>query len=500
MRSQRMIFGSQGPTEGPNTAFTSHRSQPSEESDLESEAEVSETPDDEEMADVGEYGEDDEDENENDENDDEDNGYDGDDDDENDDDSDEDIMDIREGMCDIDIDPDETMGELEMGFDDVAIDEEGGEEEEEEESDSDSDADLEAFSGLEAPSDRWHPVYHVSKGLFPFNLSLTEDEVSWCRQMMTERPVDSEKGKGLKSYVKRGQSEMARFIYETAKMCAKSGFDTDFPPEVYKKKETFWNSKIEWLSYRLSFAAQIEAFAQNFDLQQVIGCDSPSRELPLTAGEVLALLFSRHEQDDSMGTGAAYEIRLGLHVLVAVVVFENFPLPMVDGGLVLKSLQDVRRDSQRSGGTGFGPWGIAEGINLDDDDVVVFGPVDRVDSHGDKRLNLTVQPPALQNMRIVKKSYPIPIRIQKRCPRLTIFLVRNGLGCRIDRLRAKRKDRKRHGTRKQWSCEVTVKCAGTGFKSWKKRAHRKSKKDAVKSVGLGLLHDLNTDYNAYHLQ
>ncbi|KAF3230811.1 hypothetical protein TWF192_005303 [Orbilia oligospora] len=87
--------------------------------------------------------------------------------------------------------------------------------------------------------------------------------------------------KSLGDYVREGQYNLQHRICEIGKWVIHSGTTQHVKHSQYE----LWVHKVA------NSLGQLEAFAENFDLGGLLGCDQGTSELPLTGGEVLALVY-----------------------------------------------------------------------------------------------------------------------------------------------------------------------------------------------------------------
>ncbi|KAF3283314.1 hypothetical protein TWF970_001294 [Orbilia oligospora] len=321
---------------------------------------------------------------------------------------------------------------------------------------------------------QWSPNLHVSNKLLYFNLHLTEEEVEWCRKVMTTgRNINGdETTKSLADYVREGQYDLQHRICEIGKWAIHSGTTQHARHSQYE----LWVHKIA------NSIGQLEAFAENFDLGKILGCDQETSELPLTGSEVLALI---HICGKYLGTGVDRELIMGLDILTVSVIFDAVPIPYVDPEIVHFILDTARRCSQRKNGSGFGPWGQIDfqDIDLSGDKVTQFGSADR-SLTGDQDLNNKVKPAELLTMIMVKAIHPVPSRIQRHFPKLATLFMDKGLECNIGQLKKKRGQ--------HYVCKAVVKCAGLGFKVWTVKARAKSTGTVIKNLSIQLYHEIES--------
>ncbi|KAK6497256.1 hypothetical protein TWF506_004730 [Arthrobotrys conoides] len=399
--------------------------------------------------------------------------------------SDEMVMeDLKIGVSALDIDGDndmwDLMGELRMG-EEKEDNIEGIEGRKEEVDEQEEQAKIRGPGrerGWAYFHGQWSPNLHVSTRLLMFNLYLTDEEVKWCQNMMVTRSG----GVGtypLSVYVREGIHDLKQRISDIGKMIIDSGAGQH--PRYFQFQV--------WVSKLANSIGQIATFAENFDLRELLGCDKKTSQLPLTSGEVLALLYAYGK---NFGTGVDQEIKLGLDILIATVIFDALPIPAVDPEIVSYFLEIARRSSKRQNGSGFGPWGQVDiqTIDFSGDHITKFGTVDR-SLTANEELNAKVKPAELLTMVIVKASYPVPSRIKQHFPGLAVSLVSKGLECKIERLKRRRG--------KNFFCKASVRCAGFGFNHWTATAKALSTETVVKRVAAQLQREIDLAYFGVHL-
>ncbi|EGX45602.1 hypothetical protein AOL_s00169g208 [Orbilia oligospora ATCC 24927] len=317
-------------------------------------------------------------------------------------------------------------------------------------------------------------VFAPSKKLFHFNLFPTKGEVEWATSMMRARPNDWE-DQTFVWHLRGAQQRLSFHIIRSARN---------------KIHERFDEASTTGITRQLASLTQIEKFAENFDLSAVLGCDKDIQsQLPLTAGEVLALLcaYNRNVR------GLTHQVMCGLDVLVASVLFENVPARCLNPGVVQDNLQFARMNAPRGNGTGYGTFGLKKQDDIvltsaGDDDAILQHHIDR-----SFWSDCNIEPAVLLNVTITRRHKAIARRIEKMCPRLTELLCKLGLACKIKRL-CQRKGRK------FWLCQVEVKCAGVGFKRWEARGRGRGAKKAIVDVGRKLLHNVGLDFRRHHFK
>ncbi|KAF3129373.1 hypothetical protein TWF594_010988 [Orbilia oligospora] len=309
---------------------------------------------------------------------------------------------------------------------------------------------------------QWSPNLHVSNKLLYFNLYLTEEEVEWCRMVMTtaRNRNGDDTAESLGDHVREGQYNLQHRICEIGKWAIHSGTTQHARHSQYE----LWVHKIA------NSIGQLEAFAENFDLGKILGCDQETSELPLTGGEVLALVYICGKY---LGSGVDRELIMGLDILTVSVIFDAVPIPYVDPEIVHFILDTARRCSQRQNGSGFGPWGQVDfqDIDLSGDKVTQFGSADR-SLTADQALNSKVKPAELLTMIMVKATHPVPFRIQEHFPDLAVSLMNKGLECSVKKLFKKGNS--------GYVCLAIVNCAGFGFNCWSAKAKARSKEAVLR--------------------
>ncbi|KAF3096802.1 hypothetical protein TWF706_007507 [Orbilia oligospora] len=264
----------------------------------------------------------------------------------------------------------------------------------------------------------------------------------------------------LGDYVREGQYNLQHRICEIGKWAIHSGTTQHARHSQYE----LWVHKIA------NSIGQLEAFAENFDLGKILGCDQETSELPLTGGEVLALVYICGKY---LGSGVDRELIMGLDILTVSVIFDAVPIPYVDPEIVHFILDTARRCSQRQNGSGFGPWGQVDfqDIDLSGDKVTQFGSADR-SLTADQALNSKVKPAELLTMIMVKATHPVPFRIQEHFPDLAVSLMNKGLECSVKKLFKKGNS--------GYVCLAIVNCAGFGFNCWSAKAKAGSKEAVLR--------------------
>ncbi|KAK6514655.1 hypothetical protein TWF281_004853 [Arthrobotrys megalospora] len=242
----------------------------------------------------------------------------------------EDIENIGDGVEELELNRDDVTGEIERELEETAL--------EVEEEENPDDGSHELPWTYNTPPGR--VIFAVSKPLFYFDLFLTDEEIEWARDMMMRRRDDWEE-MPFGWHLKTAQQRLATHITT----CVRNKFDQRFSEE----------NKIGYAK-QLSSLAQIESFAEHFHLVDMLGCDATAGNdrLPLTAGEVLALLFAK----DRHIVGLTHQILWGLEILVAVVVFETIPAVQISPTIVDSALRRARMKAPRGNGTGFGTFGL----------------------------------------------------------------------------------------------------------------------------------------------
>ncbi|KAF3250282.1 hypothetical protein TWF192_005304 [Orbilia oligospora] len=374
----------------------------------------------------------------------------------------EDIGDIEEGVMEIEISPDAVNSALRRELEDADL---ASEDDEPESEDNRGDE----WNYLSEPG---MYVFAPSKKLFYFNLFLTKREVEWATSMMRARPDDWE-DQTFVWHLQGAQQRLSFHIIRSARNKIHERFDEVSTTGVTKQ---------------LGSLTQIEKFAENFDLSAVLGCDKDiQNQLPLTAGEVLALLcaYNRHVR------GLTHQIMCGLDILVASVLFESVPARCLNPGVVQDNLQFARMNAPRGNGTGYGTFGLDK---QDDIALTSAGDDDAIRQHHIDRnfwSDCNIEPAVLLKVTITRRHKAIARRVEKMCPRLTELLCKFGLAYKIKRL-CERKGRK------FWLCQVKVKSAGVGFKRWEARGRGRSAKKAIVDVGRKLLHNIGLDFRRHH--
>ncbi|KAK6330051.1 hypothetical protein TWF718_003479 [Orbilia javanica] len=372
------------------------------------------------------------------------------------------VKDIGEGVTEMEINPDDVNSLLRREMEDAEL----ASEDDDPESEDDRSEEWDYFSqpGLY--------VFVASKKLFHFNLFLREEEVKWATLMMKLRP-DNREDQTFVWHMREAQKRMSFHIVLSARN---------------KITEHFDEASTTGLTKQLGSLTQIEKFAENFDLSAILGCDQGiQKQLPLTAGEVLALLFARTRRT----CGLTLQIMCGLDVLVASVLSEIVPARCINPGVVYDNLHWARTQAPRGKGTGYGTFGL----NKEDDIAMTSaGDDDTIRQHRIDRSpwsDCNVEPAVLLTTTITRRHKAVARRVLKMCPRLAELLCKHGLACRIKRL-CQRKGRK------FWLCQVEVKCPGIGFKKWEARGRGRNSKNALVDVGRKLLHSVASDYRKHH--
>ncbi|KAK6497260.1 hypothetical protein TWF506_004733 [Arthrobotrys conoides] len=370
----------------------------------------------------------------------------------------EDVEDIEDGVTEMEINPDEVNSALRRELEDADLASEDDEPESEDERG-------EEWNYLSKPG---MYVFAPSKKLFHFNLFLTQGEVEWATSMMRARTNDWE-DQTFVWHLRGAQQRLSFHIIRSARN---------------KIHERFDEANTTGVTRQLGSLTQIEKFAENFDLSAVLGCDRGIQgQLPLTAGEVLALLCARMRNI----TGLTHQIMCGLDILVASVLFEILPARVLNPGVVHDNLSFARRNAPRGRGTGYGTFGL----NKEDDIALTSaGDDDAIRQHHIDRSfwsDCNIEPAVLLNVTITRRHKAIARRVEKMCPRLTEFVCKQGLSCKIKRL-CQRKGKN------FWLCLAEVKCPGIGFKKWEARGRGRSSKKALLDIGRKLLHNVGRDY------
>ncbi|KAF3138271.1 hypothetical protein TWF569_008771 [Orbilia oligospora] len=376
----------------------------------------------------------------------------------------EDVEDIEEGITEIEISPGVAGSALRGELEDADWASEGDEPESEHE----------CGDGWNYLSKPGMYVFAPSKKLFHFNLFPTKGEVEWATSMMRARPDDWE-DQTFVWHMRGAQQRLSFHIIRSARNKIHVRFDEASTTGITKQ---------------LGSLTQIEKFAENFDLSAVLGCDQGiQNQLPLTAGEVLALLcaYNRNVR------GLTHQIMCGLDILVASVLFETVPARCLNPGVVQDNLRFARMNAPRGNGTGYGTFGLNK---QDDIALTSAGDNDAIRQHHIDRSfwsDCNIEPAVLLNVTINRCHKVIARRVEKICPHLTELLCKLGLACRVKRLR-------QHKGKKYWLCKVEIKCPGVGLKRWEGRGKGTSAKKALVEVGRKLLHDVGLEFRRFHFE
>ncbi|KAF3203635.1 hypothetical protein TWF679_010166 [Orbilia oligospora] len=122
--------------------------------------------------------------------------------------------------------------------------------------------------------------------------------------------------KSLGDYVREGQYNLQHRICEIGKWVIHSGTTQHVKHSQYE----LWVHKVA------NSLGQLEAFAENFDLGGLLGCDQGTSELPLTGGEVLALVYICGKY---LGTGVDLRVLSRSRILISVTIVSFNFIPWI---------------------------------------------------------------------------------------------------------------------------------------------------------------------------
>ncbi|KAK6497253.1 hypothetical protein TWF506_004727 [Arthrobotrys conoides] len=289
-------------------------------------------------------------------------------------------------------------------------------------------------------------VYLPSSSVFKFCLSVSESEMAQINEELAKTLSSTAKGPtSLQVHVEEGYKFIVDYVSEQA-----------VPLLAGNVKESTMQDMVE----HITSAGQVAAWYPCFPLVKeiVVSEINTNRKLPLTVGEVLALLGSLG------GDTLRHQIQEAIKRLMVLTLSEltntvQFPRVYVP------SLGDRDQNTSHSDN---------EDMEMD---------------------NLPTAQKEVDTATLGECVHTIPLNLQKYCPaELIKFCITHGLSC----LPKPGRERKNNHRRKK----IVVTPVGQGKlgRSWTREGKGKNRNWAIKNAGTKMFKDLKREYAKYHLK